>query len=267
MFRTITRYGTWLLAGHHNRVPGEFLFLHIAKTAGTSFTAVLERPFPPWRVNRAYEMPAITAEPPERFARYRLVRGHFVYSLVEQFAHAPHVIVMLRDPLARALSHLRHMQREPNFWLHAHLAIQEMTLEELLDDDRVVQIIRDYQTRIMGHEYDLSITSLQTMDEAPAADTAMLRRAMERLEACEFVGLTERFEESVGLLCATFKWRLRTVIPYLNVTPNGWDPHQVTAAVRARLAELTAYDDKLYVYAQNLFEERLAALSAEQVSR
>lgn len=262
MFRTVTRYILWMLAGH-NHVPGQFLFLHIAKTAGTSFTSVIEVQFAPWRINRAYEPTAFMAEAQRRLGRFRLIRGHFAYNMIDLFPSPPHVIVMLREPMARTLSHLRHMQREPKFCLHGELPLAQMTPGEMLADERVVQVVRDYQTRVLGHDMDPAETSLQTMEGVPAADSAMLERAIMRLESCEFVGLTEQFEASVELLCGTFNWRPCFTMPYLNVTPQAWAPHEITPEVRARVAELTAYDARLYGHAQNVFEQRLAELETK----
>src|SRR5436305_11580454 len=83
-------------------------FLHIPKTSGSSLWRFLQRAVGPdaatppllWRqlVSGQYRIPA----------RTRVITGHFGGLLPLWLRRWPRIITLLREPLARALSHVNH---------------------------------------------------------------------------------------------------------------------------------------------------------------
>src|SRR5262249_40021848 len=89
---------------------------------------------------------------------------------------------------------------------------------------------------------------------------SVLAVAKHRLDRFAFVGLTERFRESVALLAYTFGWRPVAEVPVRNVTEKRIRRDQLTGETATRIQELNALDFALYAYAQELFDERYRAM-------
>ncbi len=89
-------------------------FMHIPKTAGTSFRFFLERSIrrrggEPAPFTRQYPSYAdFVAEGATRSSRYDLVSGHYPYHVLELLPAGTRVVTVLRDPVERCLSHVKH---------------------------------------------------------------------------------------------------------------------------------------------------------------
>lgn len=111
--------------------------------------------------------------------------GHFPFVLREESESDPVTVALLRDPLDRTLSMLRHRKpkgRQP-----------DLSHEQLLDHhDFVERQVRDYQTKIFA------IDSIQqcpeTVDIAFDVDEERFKSAVDRLSTVNVLGLTEDFE-------------------------------------------------------------------------
>src|SRR5216684_3843830 len=93
-------------------------YLHIPKTAGTTFTAILDRQFSAEQICPAQLWPDLVRIPPERLRQYRLLRGHFYYCVRAVLPPDTCFATLLRDPVERSLSHYSHIMRESGHYLH-----------------------------------------------------------------------------------------------------------------------------------------------------
>ena len=87
----------------------------------------------------------------------------------------------------------------------------------------------------------------------------MLAIAKRRLDQMCLVGISERLEESIALLCAMFGWETPSNVESHNVNPERIQKHDIREADLAVLLELNAADMALYEHATRLFD------SAKQV--
>ncbi|MGE0821355.1 MAG: sulfotransferase family 2 domain-containing protein [Candidatus Binatia bacterium] len=242
----------------------QFYFLHIPKTAGTSLRTVIEAQFSPSRINHEYNSLAqIVRIPPDEFAQYHLIRGHFPYSLVEKFRVFPHILTMLRHPVERTISHLLHVKRDPSFWLHQYVPLASAPLEEILRYDATKKFVCNHQLRLVGLDFDLQHVQEPKMFYAPdCADEELLNIACRRLTMCDFVGIAERFADSIELLCQRFCWPLVTSLPHLNVRERSSQSQEeeISPEVVQRILELNVLEIKFYEFAYRLFEDRLTRM-------
>jgi hypothetical protein len=179
--------------------------MHIMKTAGTTLRMELQRAlrhgvYPTGQELKQNEHGWYT--PPEELAARmrgeagdevradlasrRVICGHYVWAFAEAFPVRPVIATMVREPVARTISMLAHKRRYGK-------ELRGAGVHQLLDHEEFVSWqVREYQTKVFAHPDPLRMPNLEHM-----TDEAALAVAVDRLRATGFVGLTERYGESM----------------------------------------------------------------------
>jgi hypothetical protein len=238
----------------------KFFFVHVMKTAGTSFVRQLQDEFAPeaiypcrtidWRTEHDYDayinIPRLLAVTPERRAEISVYTGHFPYSVCDLVEPGIITLSILREPVARTISVLKHFKRvEPRF--------AERPLEAIYDDRQIFRFfVENHQTKVFSlvpEDNEQAINCGLTMDDA------RYERACRNLGDVDVLGLTEAYDDFVLAVQRRFGWweggadfEVRT-----NVSTEAWD---IEPAFRARIAADNAYDVALYDYARELVRPR-----------
>lgn len=223
----------------------EYFFMHMPKTGGTSMRQALNKAFTQEEIfpNRR-EMKRYNGYPSirkllkvdkELLAQKRLLRGHYPFVVADTIMPNAKKIVFLRSPVERSISFLFHMQRRS----------PETSLEEILEtkarklSNRQVQFFADN---------DVACETFKSGE----VDQSSLENAIANLEKCWFVGITERFDESMNLC------RAMLGIDQEEATVRnrgGYEKAQVTDALLSRIKEINALDEQLYRRGLELFDE------------
>jgi hypothetical protein len=225
-------------------------FLHIPKTAGTSIRVLLEYPFPTDEVCYAYYPDHLAALPRERLQACRLYRGHFGPAFFPIVGSPVNTFTWMRSPLHLLLSNY-------TFSIQQHMIPETMRLDEWLELNGPNPIC-DFLTR--GVSFASEDASLSTLDKAKGV-----------LRKCFMMGLVERYEDSLNLLCYHLNTYPPELAPTLNRSrvPTQWEAHP--AETRRRAEELVREDEALYAWAKEQFmaasEEMLEALRPEIKAR
>jgi hypothetical protein len=239
---------------------GRFFFVHVMKTAGTSFVRRLRQEFPaealypcpaidwigPHDFEAYINIPRLLALTPERRAEIRMYTGHFPSYVTEEIDPDVTTLTLLRHPLDRTISVLKHFKREePKF--------RDASLEEIYDDRETFRFfIENHQTKVF---------SLAAEDGEDAIncgltiDRARLERAQAQLARIDVVGLTERYDDFCAELHDRFGWWSGGVDAdaRTNVSRLG---DEVPAALRVRIEADNAFDLAFYEYAERLVRSR-----------
>jgi hypothetical protein len=169
------------------------IFIHIPKTAGTTFAAILERNFPRSRLVSVYPNFGISeAElrdlPDAARERVECIQGHFDYGIHRHLGRPFRYATFLRRPAEQVRSRYNHARLSRSHPLHP-LVREGATLEEF------VRVSPDnYQTR-----------TLAGSDPVPGRGHPLLtERDLERVKAnierhFALVGIADRFDESLLL--------------------------------------------------------------------
>jgi hypothetical protein len=230
--------------------PHRYFFVHMQKTAGIALRQRLinhfgERAVYPTRgvdgtdpVELVLSIDHLRKRLAARGDQIRVITGHFPLCAVELLGDRFTTLTLLREPVERTLSYLRHHRENER-------ADRHKSLEEIYDDPfRFHGFAHNHMTKM------LSLTPAETtsgMLTRVEFDRGRLERGKQALAGIDCVGLQERFDEFCDGLGARFGWDLGD--PEI---VNTSAPVEVPESFRARIAEDNALDIELYEFARQL---------------
>jgi hypothetical protein len=243
-------------------------FVHIPKTAGTSFIVLLDRFFQAEAIFPHQLWREVKQLSPVKNNRYELFRGHFGGGGFKHLTTRPlEYLTILRDPVSLACSTYQYVQREQNTRVHDLLKADEMSLAVFINHAETGPLVTNRLIRNISFDFiddpaaQEVFLSPQTIDylqqhikpkPQPLADGDRLIRAETFLRQCRWFGLVERFDESMQLLCFTMGWRPIGQSQRLNTSRGIELSEQTEQALKA----LNLEDLRLYQSAKVMFSER-----------
>jgi hypothetical protein len=224
------------------------LFDHVPKTGGMSLHAVLQAIVGAERCS-----PILTGsfdEARHEFSRYRCVSGHFFFQPQNELTGLWSLTV-LRDPVERVLSHLAYERYDVPASGSAS-GQRARALDTVADFDAALdaadpQMLALVSNTMVGHFAPLAWDGREPLTD----DARRLALAKEALGRFDLVGLTERMEETVDLVCVALG-AAPVPLPRLNVGSRRLNARDLPAATLARLRALNTLDEALYAHAREL---------------
>jgi hypothetical protein len=232
-------------------------FVHIMKTGGATFRQLATAQFGAgevypdassdadlevanWSIDRLRNLP------PERRAATRLYTGHFPFVATRLLGIDVLTLTILRDPVERTLSHLRHRR-------HHDPGSGSKSLEGIYEDPFFFPLmVRDHQAKVFAMTREDRLESYMDVIDVDAGRLAL---AKENLEEVDVLGLQERFDEFLTDVEHRFGWRLEAARNRHGIPA----PEEVPQSFRSRIAEDNAADMDFYDFAQRLHRQRRAA--------
>jgi GT2 family glycosyltransferase len=170
------------------------------------------------------------------------ITGHFPLCTVDLLENRYTTLTLLREPVERTLSYLRHHRKEER-------ADRDKSLLEIYEDPfRFNSFVHNHMTKM------LSLTPAEMTEGMLTQlklDRKHLERAKEALAGVDAVGLQERFDEFFDLLATRFGWDLGEP-----QTLNTTESVDVQQSFRNQIAEENALDVELYEFAKHLVASR-----------
>ena len=230
-----------------------YFFVHLQKTAGTTLFRRLRHHFGP---DAVYPMPQFQGDVAatidvdlliERFARHRdeiqVVTGHFPLCVTELLDADFRVFTLLREPVERALSFLRH-QREvsPRF--------AESTLEEIYEDPMCREmLLRNHMVRMLSLTPEEMTDGLLT--QVDVGDARLHTAKQNLVERIDLMGIQEEFDAFCEALSLRYGWDLGP-----SQVANTTRPAEASRALRNRIAADNEVDAELFRFARTLWTQR-----------
>lgn len=228
------------------------IFIHIPKTAGRTLRSIIRSQYRPEQICITNPLPGdpfhdYLSLSDEQKARLRIVQGHFAYGLHEHVGRPAVYVTMLRDPTARVISYYRFVRDHPE---HAnHATVTEKGLAGFVKETKSKQLD------------NAQLRYLATAQEAPfgGCTEEMFQQASQRLqEHFVAVGVVEAFDDSILLMRRALKWRL-PVYSSTNVSRHRLGDDELSDEIRGLLQEHNQFDQRLYDYARQRFQEAVRA--------
>ena len=226
----------------------KYIFIHIGKTAGTSFRNFLEsnvnRPY--WGYAKTYVLTHedLDIREPGKFTQLE-PRGHGVFEHFDLFSeHAPwglhrylktkeyQYIAMLREPVSRTISAYRYAIDRG--WIN--------------DDKNIIDWFHEKENKDKKH-YQLNYCSGAPID-APAE--IKLDKALINLKDEKFLfGLTSKYDEFIDLCCTINNWK-----PQYRTTNVTKAKKEINQEDKDKLQELLSDEINFYEEAVKIYNEK-----------
>lgn len=202
----------------------------------------------------------------EQLLNKKLFQGHF-FGASDRISLHSFRFTILRDPVERALSHYGHVLRDDKHYLHQR-ALELGSFEAYLDDPVTRMTIINFQARMLALDCDVEAIYRKLSDQERTEwhleryiettlfepdESALLAKAQKRLACIDVVGITERFEETMALLCYKRGWPFPDEIQARNVNDARPRRTALASSTLNRLANLNAIDIALYELARQKF--------------
>jgi len=247
--------------------------MHIPKTAGRSMRMYLENQYAAAAICPAEDWRGAQTLPrPVR--DYALIRGHFGFNMAQSAPEA-RILTVLREPLRRTVSGLRHIKRDPAFNALHELA-RDMTLHEMLRDRVIMRAQRNIQTaylcatapppKIAEHLAVSADRDAATLEGPPSLDLAI-----QRLRQVHFIGLQENLALCIEEMSVAMNFHRVLQFPRINEDPEGpqaletLGPEDMDILREANLLDLQLYKQACAWLDQRRFQSLMRGLLAAGV--
>lgn len=249
-------------------------FLHIPKTAGSSFKKMLASAYSQEEVLEFYQRNKLLEFKP---SQHRLLLGHLGFD-ISALTKSFNVVTFLRCPIHRAISNYHQVLRSSEHYLH--VLVKELgTFDAFIRDKHCQDCIANIQTKYLGldinfeqlvkHHTVASLIALAPQELhskmlALSDPDQVMKTAFQRLSKMAFFGLCERFEDSIALFKQAYpNLELKSAYAQENVTHGGVTFNQLSNEDIEILKEINYLDIQLYQSAASLFEKRWEQSYAE----
>ena len=223
-------------------MPAQIAFMHMGKTAGTSFHNLLVDAFKERKsFNGSPEQ--YDAQSPAQLAMFGILLGHFSFHHSFKFRPDRYLITFLRDPVERVLSNyffLKSWKGEINSTNEKMVkAARKLSLCGFLEcqEPQVEMVTKNHQAYFLGADW----RSPRIQD-----DSQVLDRAMNNLKDINFIGFTENYEECVNALMQELGLPTVNKFKSENVTPSKMSKDQIRKEDIELIKKLNYMDIEIY---------------------
>ncbi|MCB1843072.1 MAG: sulfotransferase family 2 domain-containing protein [Halioglobus sp.] len=231
-------------------------FLHIPKTAGTSFNDCLFAQYP-----RAYyfrrlfvfsgdprsDLRRLQAMPEKKRDALLLYTGHGPLNCGDESVARTPTITFLRDPVSRVVSLCQHIFEGKSPEISTRRLSKPGALDAWLDSGEP-QLSNMYARALLG-DLDYRIPG--------GTDAQLAERSIDILEnSLQAFGLTENFDLSLLVFRQALGWRCMP--RYRRRNTRGRERLRFTDRQLERIAELNSIDQRIYTAAVAVFQQRVA---------
>ncbi len=220
----------------------QLCFMHIGKTAGTSFFHLLRDNLNDLRLYHA-SPEAFDKATSREIEKYDLVAGHFSFVHTAKFRHDRYLATFLRDPVERVLSNYYFLRHWDGLIDDSNRIMVErakaLTLKQFLESTEP-----QVQSVTVNHQAYFLASDFRAPREIP--DDRLLEQALANLQRVNFVGLTEDYGNCVAMFFADIGRPKPDKLHVMNVTPERIRSLDLGPEERELICRLNRVDMEIY---------------------
>ncbi|NVJ47622.1 MAG: sulfotransferase family 2 domain-containing protein [Cytophagia bacterium] len=244
------------------------IFIHIPKTAGTSFSENCYYQYPMlsffhyldyrhgdmMEVEDKFRGKDFELLPSWLKIRIQMHAGHMPFGFHEGLNEEYKYVTFLRDPVQRVISNYLHIKYHKHHPQHNTINNERLSLREFVLDDRF-QGGRNLMTRVLSGTF----RNIQ-------ADQELFNKAIQNIVRVNMlIGITEDFENSLALLALELGWEKPLIITRSN--KGRLHPSEADMEISEWIAEQNMLDVRLYEEMKAKYNERLESCLKEVLER
>jgi hypothetical protein len=216
----------------------KLVFIHIPKTAGTSLRLLLESNYEEAERAAIYSHQDLDENLAKALAdpKIKCIYGHFPLRPVIIASDAT-VVTLLREPIARSISHYNHYSKRMN---EKHTNLMEG-----------VETPEDFTKLVQSNNRQTAFLSGYLNQREFLEDSEVLRKALANFDRLDAVGFTEHYAASIAYFGELLGWK-NTLVEHHN---SGGKKKEVGA--KAVWESMNEYDLPLYKKALERFAPKL----------
>ncbi len=225
----------------------KIIFLHIPKAGGSTFRRILQEHYSP---DRIYEISRVSMQKsidefinlnPARRKEIFVLMGHMDFGLHKYLEGPAKYITMVRKPSSRVVSNYHFIKRSPYHPYYDQIVNNNLTLKDYVESGMNANINNGMVKNIAG---------VKTIK--PGEEDKVLALAKENIQKYfNFVGLMEKFDESLLLLKLELEWKGQPNYFKRKVSNK---KIELTKEERQAIIEKNALDQDFYDWAEQRFE-------------
>lgn len=229
----------------------QFMFVHIPKTAGTTFVLTLARHFSGKKRLSQYYHTAFKNFPkhsPEYLNSFDLSYGHVPFNPELKIERGIEYFTFLREPRERILSSYRHIKGDGEHGLKDKINVADHKLKDFLNKG-LSKKIDNLMVRYLSNNMDKDYMTINEED---------LKIAINNFDKHFSVfGLTEYFDESLVLLSDHMSW---SPLFYFRENNSSYkiDKNELDEETEKLILACNKYDDILYRHALDRFKNMMS---------
>jgi hypothetical protein len=229
----------------------QFMFVHIPKTAGTTFVLTLARHFRGKKKLSQYYHTSFENFPkhsPEYVNQFDLSYGHVPFNSKLKIERGIEYFTFLREPRERLLSGYRHIKGDGEHGIKDKINVAEHSLKELIKSG-LSKKIDNLMVRYLSGNMDKDFMAIDQTD---------LDMAIKNFNTYFSVfGLTEYFDESLVLLSQHMDW---PPLFYARENNSSYriDTKELDEETENLILACNKYDNVLYRHALKRFREMMS---------
>ena len=230
------------------------IFQHIPKTAGTTLRYIIQYQFPASGICELYGSSGSYAQRIDKLKnlsesqrkKIKIINTHLGFGL-HNFLQQPYTyFTFLREPVSRAISMYSYYQKTKN----PHFL--NLSLPEFV---QIYGGVQNGMTKNLSGMILQSQLSNSNKRQKLDCDRETLEIAKRNIqEHFKFIGISERFDESLLLLRKILGWKM----PLYDKSNMSSRPQNIDQDTLRLIQNLNEFDCQLYEYAQGIFEGLIA---------
>lgn len=190
-----------MLEGFFRKAKTKVVFLHLPKTAGTSFVSFLKDQYQPPEILSKYKKPLLAKD---LDGPHKLIMGHLpfnwlVFDVAEYQQQGWKFISFVRNPVDRCVS--------------SFLAVKNSSRPEHIE--KFNSWGRSFEGYLnSAHSYNWQcqfFSGLKEMPDVTSHDEILLQTAKDNILLLDFVGRTEYFERDTKWISRQYGWKVKKV--------------------------------------------------------
>lgn len=179
----------------------------------------------------------------------RLLKGHMPFGLHDNLPVAAGYISILRDPIERVTSQYYYIKKNRYNPLHDQVEGGKMSISDFVASGIAVGM-NNGQCRFLNGDIDEY--------EFNSCDESLLDSAIANIDKhFAWVGITERFDESILLLSKLLGWKKPPYYIRENVSKIRQQRNQLSEKDKKVIEKYNLLDIKLYEYVNNLIDREI----------